>query len=82
MQRIAQEAASRGLLGIAGNNPQAGMGIAGARMMEPQQQGFGSRLLDAGLTVIPKVGVFWRGIQAGPTADGTLDHARSMGWLQ
>lgn len=31
---------------------------------------------------IPRVGAFVRGLNAGPVADGTLDYARSQGWVK
>jgi hypothetical protein len=38
--------------------------------------------VDLGLKAIPKVGIFTRAVNAGPVGDGTLDHARRMGWVR
>jgi hypothetical protein len=38
--------------------------------------------VDLGLKAIPKVGIFTRTVNARPVGDGTLDHARQMGWVR
>jgi hypothetical protein len=41
-----------------------------------------SGIFDRALQVIPKIGTAARIINAGPVADGTLEHARRMGWMR
>lgn len=41
-----------------------------------------TRLVEGALGLIPRVGMAARIVNAGPTADGTLDHARKMGWYR
>lgn len=90
-QMIANEAAHRGLLGVGGSAPSmqpqgrltsGAMGVGGAAVLKPEQPGFGWRALEAGASLIPRVGATMRAINAGPVADGTLEHARKMGWVR
>lgn len=40
------------------------------------------RVAGAALSLVPKVGMLIRSVNAGPVADGTLEHARRMGWTR
>jgi hypothetical protein len=53
-----------------------------ARMPQPPPQPAWMGAVDLGLKAIPKVGIFTRAVNAGPVGDGTLDHARRMGWVR
>ncbi len=41
----------------------------------------GYAVLDGITKMIPRVGMVKSVLDAGPVADGTLEHARKMGWL-
>lgn len=93
MNPIQQEMTRRGLAGIAGRSIDPGFYGAIDSMADRSrpmgqlrpslpQPGVGMRLLDAAMKVIPRASAFARTVNAGPVADGTLEHARRMGWVR
>lgn len=58
-----------GLSSLGENSKDDSIGTAGA-------------LIQAGGRVLPLAGAFWMGINAGPTAAGTLDEARKKGYIR
>jgi len=93
LQQIQQEMARRGIASAGGSRLESLRSLpvgdavdkyihGGVEPRPAPQPGIGMRVLDAGLKVIPKAGMFVRSLSAGPVADGTLEHARRMGWIR
>lgn len=94
--RINQEAVRRGISGISGSGagfPVSGAGgFSGVGGAVPSMgrgissnapaPSMGANIVDNAVGLIPRVGMAARIINAGPTADGTLDYARKMGWYR
>jgi hypothetical protein len=55
-------------------------GSIGKPQLPPRPAWMGA--VDLGLKAMPRVGIFTRTVNAGPVGDGTLDHARRMGWVR
>jgi len=83
---INQEAARRGLPVAAQSkdlfsqllDAPIGGGIA---VQKKPQTPMGYAVLDGITKMIPRVGMVKSVLDAGPVANGTLEHARKMGWL-
>lgn len=65
-----------GTSGTGGAVPSMGKGIS----VGTPRPSIGAGVVDNLVGLIPRVGMAARIINAGPTADGTLDYARKMGW--
>ena len=81
MQQIWDEAARRGMAGVGAPVPSS-RGMAGVGAPAPSSPGVQERVLGGLLNAVPRVGTFVRGVNAGPVGDGTLEHARRMGWVR
>lgn len=87
IEQIWAEMGRRGLAGMTGPSPLgASTGSPGAAIgvapRTPQPPLAADRALGVLLNTMPRVSVFARTVNAGPVADGTLDHARRMGWVK
>ena len=79
MQQIWGEAGRRGLTPPGGVQFEDLFREAQARQSNP---GGMSGIFDRALQAIPRIGTAARITNAGPVADGTLEHARRMGWMR
>lgn len=86
---IHQEAARRGLSSLQGFKttgiqpaPGIGLGVGGGLSVKSATTSPAGAVVNGLMTLIPRAGMIKSILDAGPVADGTLEHAKRMGWME